>query len=199
MQWYYLVKTEHDLSFTWDFICLNQPLSSFTQLLFKQLDFQVSISHFPRTGESPPTPGSLDRSQRGAICRQVTSFARPLGPLGERKQEVSDIREATVPFHLADRLRALGCHIVPRRSAESVKDGTLAAAGRSWGGKGGLLILSYLFVEKTEIWDAFVWLLLSCSFSCRFVWNVSSDCGVRFGRPIGERLSCDCSGITVVS
>lgn len=85
-----MVKTEHNLSFIWNFMSLNKSLSSSTQLLSQQVDFQVSILPFPRTGESPPL-GSPYHRQREAICRQVIGLVRILGTLGGRKQ-VSSIR-----------------------------------------------------------------------------------------------------------
>lgn len=110
---------------------LNQSLSSSTQLLSKQVDFQVSISPFPGTGESSP-PGSLCHRQREAICRQVIGLVRILGTLRGRKQ-VSGIRGH--------------CPLSPCRQTQGVglslteEWGCWMQHSMGWEGKGELLIL----------------------------------------------------------
>lgn len=140
-----MVKTEDDLSFIWNFISLNQPPSSSTQLLSKQVYFQVSISQFPRTGESPPL-GSLDHSQRGAICRQVIGLVRILGTLGERKH-ISDIRgHCPLPSHR--QTQGLGLLLTEEWDA---------GCSSPWLGRERRITdSSYLFLGKWKIWDAFV-------------------------------------------
>lgn len=140
-----MVKTEHNFSFIWNFISLNQPLCSSTQLLSKQVDFPVSISQFPRTGESPPL-GSLDQSQRGAICRQGISLVRILGTLGERKQG-SGIR-GCCPLSACRQTQGVGLSLTEEWDA---------GCSSPWLGRERRITdSSYLFLEKWKIWDAFL-------------------------------------------
>lgn len=178
-----MVKTEHNLSFIWNFISLNQPLCSSTQLLSQQVDFQVNISQFPRTGESPPL-GSLDHSQRGTTCRQVISLVRILGTLKERKQG-SGIRDYC-PLSACRQTQGVGL----RRTGCWMQ--------QSMVGEGKENYWFFLSVPG-EMEDLGCLCLAPAVMPICMELFISRDHRVHFGHPEGWNLSCECSGVTVVS
>lgn len=94
-----MVKTEHNLSFIWNFMSLNQPLSSSTQLLSKQVVLQVSISQFPRTGESPSQASwTIAKGKQSADWLLVWSESW----VHWEKKIRFQVLEAALPFYLGD-------------------------------------------------------------------------------------------------